>query len=345
MWKRFFTTNLRFHWCSRTSNIHTSSLTKMQKVSVRLVPDEERMHISFNYGLEGKKQKEFNLHRLKVGELSETLERLNLSLIKKLQSQVKRKKKKNEDVAEITELQDSEQNCFLVALLDKDEQVMAPTVPNIEAWKPGCILDINGRKFPIQINPPLIRKIVLPQCILTGYPVYPNVDAEFSNLDECKYTWYKSNVVKYEIEKQNETESEKQTETESEKQNNTETENQNKTDETGDKNVSKPKSCKRKRTVSHSSLKWTQLCDGFLYTPIDDDIGCKLKVVCTPSDGEVFGYESECVSDTEVKAGPGYCPFEERHRVTQNVTDEDRYRTVLILCSKMTSFVRLIYVI
>ena len=43
----------------------------------------------------------------------------------------------------------------------------------------------------MQVNPPNIRSIILPEVIMVGFPIYPKIDAEFVDLDKCNLTWFK----------------------------------------------------------------------------------------------------------------------------------------------------------
>ena len=65
---------------------------------------------------------------------------------------------------------------------------------------------------------------------------------------------------------------------------------------------------------------WTEVGRGRLYVPTQQDIGCSLKLVCVPSDGERDGEEIETISSSEVIAGPEFCPFEKRHEYTKNLS-------------------------
>lgn len=60
------------------------------------------------------------------------------------------------------------------------------------------------------------------------------------------------------------------------------------------------------------------IASGPIYVPTTADIGHRLKLICTPvnSDG-VKGPTVEICSPCEVEAGPGRCPFEDRHAFSQ----------------------------
>lgn len=61
----------------------------------------------------------------------------------------------------------------------------------------------------------------------------------------------------------------------------------------------------------------TLIHSGFVYVPSVQDIGYNLKLVCTPKQNDVAGETVETVSSCLVEAGPGPCPFENRHYFTK----------------------------
>ncbi|XP_049588935.1 2',5'-phosphodiesterase 12 [Syngnathus scovelli] len=66
---------------------------------------------------------------------------------------------------------------------------------------------------------------------------------------------------------------------------------------------------------------WIQVGRGRVYVPSNQDIGCKLKLRCTPKDGlGRNGRPLELLSASGVEAGPGACTFDERHMYTAKET-------------------------
>lgn len=61
----------------------------------------------------------------------------------------------------------------------------------------------------------------------------------------------------------------------------------------------------------------TLIHSGFVYVPSIQDIGYNLKLVCTPKKNDVAGETVETVCPCLVEAGPGPCPFEDRHYFTK----------------------------
>lgn len=68
---------------------------------------------------------------------------------------------------------------------------------------------------------------------------------------------------------------------------------------------------------SSDKKNWTQVGSGFIYTPLNEDIGAYLKLHCTPKNEHSEGPTIELITDGTVQADPGYCPFETRHQFTQ----------------------------
>ncbi|XP_054168298.1 2',5'-phosphodiesterase 12-like [Oppia nitens] len=77
-------------------------------------------------------------------------------------------------------------------------------------------------------------------------------------------------------------------------------------------NVTK-KSCEEWETVGE---------EGFCYTVRSDDIGYKLKVVCSPTSGRQY----EAISENTIDANPGLCPFQERHVFCQTDVSYNCFR-------------------
>jgi len=55
--------------------------------------------------------------------------------------------------------------------------------------------------------------------------------------------------------------------------------------------------------------------EGLLFLPSTDNVNRLLKVVCTPNQNGLSGVPGETFSANLVSAGPGTCPFEDRHQV------------------------------
>lgn len=67
-----------------------------------------------------------------------------------------------------------------------------------------------------------------------------------------------------------------------------------------------------------------KIAETFSCMPTADDIGYKLKLSCVPQLAGRVGAEFSILSKCEVDAGPGLCPFENRHSFTQSITDDKK---------------------
>ncbi|KAM9859791.1 2',5'-phosphodiesterase 12 [Aulostomus maculatus] len=73
---------------------------------------------------------------------------------------------------------------------------------------------------------------------------------------------------------------------------------------------------------------WTEVGCSRVYVPSVQDIGCRLKLSCTPKDGGRHGVTKDLVSMGAVEAGPGVCTFDNRHMYTSKETEWPSVRVV-----------------
>ncbi|RZF41869.1 hypothetical protein LSTR_LSTR005331 [Laodelphax striatellus] len=73
---------------------------------------------------------------------------------------------------------------------------------------------------------------------------------------------------------------------------------------------------------------WQKVGEGFVYTVENEDVGYYLKLTCVPSNNELKGPEASTVSSGLIEAGPGLCPFEDRHPFTQNRLSGNEFRVM-----------------
>lgn len=79
---------------------------------------------------------------------------------------------------------------------------------------------------------------------------------------------------------------------------------------------------------SSQDSSWVKVGGLRVYVPSNQDIGCRLKLVCTPKDGKRSGLSKELVSVGAVEAGPGACTFDVRHMYTVKETEWPTVRVV-----------------
>lgn len=68
---------------------------------------------------------------------------------------------------------------------------------------------------------------------------------------------------------------------------------------------------------------WREVAEGGCYTPASEEVGARLRLVCTPRSGERTG-EPAVTEPGTVQAGPGPCPFQQRHAFTAELTGDNR---------------------
>ncbi len=168
------------------------------------------------------------------------------------------------------------------------DQAIDETVLNGDAWKEGSVLKIGEIKYDILCNLPTVKTLTLPSSIMAGYPVYPKFDAEFVDLSKCDFIWSTGRLRAGEEE-----------------------------EETTQAQASAvlPKN-KKKSKIDVSKLEWTEVYRGSHYVPTNSDVTTQLKLVCVPRNAEKEGVDKEA-EVVQVQAGPGFCPFENRHIYTQ----------------------------
>lgn len=70
-------------------------------------------------------------------------------------------------------------------------------------------------------------------------------------------------------------------------------------------------------TKSKDKKTWTDVGNGFIFTPSNDEIDHYLKLSCTPKNSSNEGPCTETISECKVEASPGKCPFDTRHEFTK----------------------------
>lgn len=73
---------------------------------------------------------------------------------------------------------------------------------------------------------------------------------------------------------------------------------------------------------------WVKRGEGFFFIPTAQDINRLIKLVCTPRLGLTEGFPLEVVSKSLISAGPGNCPFEDRHMFTPTFLEGDEFRVL-----------------
>uniref|UniRef100_A0A1B6D1I8 2',5'-phosphodiesterase 12 n=1 Tax=Clastoptera arizonana TaxID=38151 RepID=A0A1B6D1I8_9HEMI len=84
-----------------------------------------------------------------------------------------------------------------------------------------------------------------------------------------------------------------------------------------------------KLTDSNKKLvSWEEVGNTDVYLTSQKDIGCKLKLICTPRNKSMEGPPAETISDNLVENGPKFCPFENRHKFTKTNLEGNSFRVI-----------------
>ena len=280
------------------------------QVAVRSVEDDARIQISFQFGPQNGKVRIYNLDRLRTEEVGKSLSRISVNVMKHLTKKKKAKKAKLEASA-TKESTDSESD-ILVKLFHQKQEV-TEDISNSEAWVDGAVLNLGEMVYDVVVNQPNVKSLSLPENIMAGFPVYPKYDLEFADLENCKFTWYKIKVHSTDNDT-NKSETDKKNITES-------SELRKALVSTGDAHEASGSQQLKEETEFPGVV---EVGSSHHYTPLNCDIGAKLKLVCTPMRGEREGQPVEVMSDCHIEAGPGTCAFEKRHFYTNKNSDFGR---------------------
>ena len=148
----------------------------MPIAAVRSVDEEGHLTISFTY--DGKQRK---MQRSKGEILSKALTRIELSSKKKT-----KKAKRSADCNATGDIGQGDASLWF------NGELVCSSLTNKDAWKDGSTLKIGSEAFFVEVNPPTVLSLSLPDNIMSGFPVMPFLSLEFADKQHCSYTWYKS---------------------------------------------------------------------------------------------------------------------------------------------------------
>jgi 2',5'-phosphodiesterase len=278
---RTYSLLLRKKLCCREILYKKISVKAMsQKVSVKMVPGEEKMKLSLKYCFPaGGKCISYNFDRLQNECGRKTLDRISANISKDCQNKCRKGAAIGKSAAV----------SVLVRLFDGDGPADV-SLQNSELWKTGIKLLIEDQSYTVLINQPTIHTIELPMdSLMAGFPVYPKIRAEFSDLKQSKFKWLRTKAA---------TSSDVQIKT----------------------MLDKVQKCTREEALQFS---WEEIHIGFSYTPQVPDIGYILKVICVPCNAKGEEGDEQSAVSCEISAGPGLCPFKNRHMWTKDLVGSE----------------------
>ncbi|XP_053324756.1 2',5'-phosphodiesterase 12 [Spea bombifrons] len=174
---------------------------------------------------------------------------------------------------------------------------------NGEAWRDGAVLEVGEARYLVQRNPPSCLQLELPSRLLAGFPLCPAVRLEFARPELCRFVWYREVLGMPGVEEPGQP--------------------QAPADPYEDQAPVEAGDCPE----PPAGAGWEEAGRGQLFTPSASDVGLRLKLRCTPGDGQRFGPSRELEAGSPVEAGPGSCTFERRHTFTQHETRDPVLRT------------------
>ena len=135
-------------------------------VQVRSVDEEDTLTLNFRL-----KGKDHHLHRFKQEALGKTLRRIVLTVCKdEKERQHVRRKHLSPTPADL----DAVGAHVYASGLEGREEVPSET-PNSDAWVCGNTFVLDDTSYTIAINTPTVLYLKLPDCIMSGYTVAPQV--------------------------------------------------------------------------------------------------------------------------------------------------------------------------
>lgn len=153
----------------------------MEAAVVRCLPGEPKLTISFC--LDGSHK---HMLRDQDEALGKVLARISNGIAKGQGKAKRSKKNKGQQPCETAEP--------TVVKLYYDGSEVADTALNSEAWRDGAVLQVGDVKYAVQRNAPTFTTAELPVSLLAGYPVCPQLEVEFGNLEDSEFTWFKENA-------------------------------------------------------------------------------------------------------------------------------------------------------
>lgn len=274
---------------SRAEAATEQAARAMERAVVRCVPSEPKLSLSFALA-DGSHKK---MQRDQSEPLGRALSRIATNALKghaKAAAAKKNRKNRAQSGGGAACAPEPAAACEPVVKLYYREEAVADDVLNVDAWQDGAVLQIGDVKYKVERNPPAFTELQLPRYIMAGFPVCPKLSLEFGDSASSVFRWYK--------------------------------EVQPGAAEPGDGGL-------ESSSRPGPSSAWTETgVAERVYTPCNADIGLRLKLHCTPGNGQRFGPSRELESVCPVEAGPGTCTFDHRHLYTKKLTEDSIIRTV-----------------
>ena len=277
-----------FHRLQFWRNLATkfSKMASGDKAILCIYENEPKFRFSFRLNIQEPVtiDREFNMSRNVEETMASFTSRLNENVKNKIEKKVKKKKVKLE-TAENVENSPVDPVQFLNKngdLIQVDLQQVAKDFLSQNDLK----LKIFQAQFHIEVNPPLVKLVKMPESLMANFLVYPyKLELEFASEKDSIFKWFVSDVFSEDH--------------------------------------------KTKPTESFlAKTSWTFRHEGFFFKLAQEDVNRLVKLAICPKKGDREGILFEVTSASPVSAGPGKCPFEDRHAFTAEKLAKNEFRVV-----------------
>ncbi|XP_052812801.1 2',5'-phosphodiesterase 12-like [Mya arenaria] len=158
----------------------------MSKFYVRNVENDRSLQITFEYShTSGEKilSRVYNASRPKSEIIDNTLTRISQNISKFISKKLKRKLKADGE-SSLSEINIKVYKNDGITTLEENTSTE-------DAFQHGNVVAIENSKFIVDINAPCCNAIVLPQTVMIGFQICPNVEIEFASLEDSLFVWEK----------------------------------------------------------------------------------------------------------------------------------------------------------
>ncbi|GIY02393.1 CCR4-Not complex 3'-5'-exoribonuclease subunit Ccr4 [Caerostris extrusa] len=167
--------------------------------------------------------------------------------------------------------------------LMQNDCILDCNISNCEAWAQASTLCIGDVIYEVSFNTPTVKSLNLPDFLISGCVLRPHFILECASQNDSIFTWYRSIPEDY-----------------------------------GKSLLSN----KNKEILLENGKYWEKIHEGYVYFITTEDIGCFLKLICTPMQNDRAGPDCSVESKTVVEAAPEF-PFEERQEHTKHFCDDE----------------------
>ncbi|XP_018394353.1 PREDICTED: 2',5'-phosphodiesterase 12 [Cyphomyrmex costatus] len=181
----------------RSKHFQAKQILKMNEAFLRYDKGNDMFDISFRYVDEVTMiDRQFNFSRQVAESVNNFLKRVDTNVCKIVNKKVERRKKKNA-AYEAPDLAKDNVNSGKIMLLKNDVKVDGDTLcESLLQDSAELKLVIFEKTFLVKRNAPYITKILLPSCILAGFPTYPSkFESLYTNKKQSTFDWYRNDPV------------------------------------------------------------------------------------------------------------------------------------------------------